>query len=628
MNLLDFPSSRASLLVILLWGVLAPAEAEEQSVGERLFEGHCARCHENGVQGAPMKSLLRQMTPNAIYNTLTKGAMKFQAREIPDADLRQVAFYLTQREVASGALPTFAFCKRKLRLSDQKASAGWGIEASNTRFVDREHAGMAAADVGHLKLAWAFAFPDSEGVRSQPAVAGGAVFVGSQSGSVYALDAHTGCLYWKFDAAGEIRGAITYQDRDSRELESSRTGKLYFGDAFANVYAVDARTGGLVWRVRVDSHPAARIAGSPAVFGDRVYVPLGSWGEELAAASADYVCCTFRGSLTAIERRTGKILWKRYTVPTPAVEQYRNSLGKPQMGPSGAGIWSTPAIDARRGSIYFTTGNNYSDPADDNSDAVFALSLQTGLVRWKHQILPDDVYNDGCGAIYNDAPNRPTCPKIPGPDADFTAPPVLVSLSGGGEVLVAGQKSSDIMGLDPNDGRIVWKYRISHDPAPMSGGVWYGMAVDGDTVFVPVMGTERNRSVPMDPNTRLDQIYKFSAANGLYALEARTGAIKWARTAAACEPGIECKGFVAAPLAIAGAVFAGSIDGVVRAFASSTGKILWSFDTSREFPAVGGRAGTGGAIWGAGALMMADGMLFVHSSAGRPQSVLLAFSIH
>jgi len=163
-------------------------------------------------------------------------------------------------------------------------------------------AGMSFADIGKLRLAWAFAFPDSAGSRSQPAVADGAAFVGSQSGAVYALDARTGCLYWKFDAAGEIRGAIIYR----AATRSSQQPVVYFGDVFANVYAVDARTGSQLWHVRVDTHPAARIAGSPTVFGDRIYVPLGSWGEELAAASPDYICCTFRGSLTAIRRDSGQ----------------------------------------------------------------------------------------------------------------------------------------------------------------------------------------------------------------------------------------------------------------------------------------------------------------------------------
>jgi polyvinyl alcohol dehydrogenase (cytochrome) len=617
----------ASAVLVLMVSCLQPAQCAEpadQPVGERIFERHCSRCHEPAVQGAPMKSLLRQMTPNTVYNTLTKGAMKFQARGIPDADLREIVQYLTGAEPNEKDQPRLEVCSQKLQPTnddDTHVSEGWGIDAANRRYVSRKRAGMSIADIGRLKLAWAFAFPDSAGSRSQPAVAGGAVFVGSQSGTVYALDAHTGCLYWKFDAAGEIRGAIIY--RAASRLSPQPI--VYFGDVFANVYALDARTASQLWHLRVDSHPAARVAGSPTVFGDRIYVPLGSWGEELAAASPDYLCCTFRGSLTAIQRFSGEVLWTRYTIPTVAVEQYRNSLGKPHLGPSGAGIWSAPTVDARRGSIYFTTGNNYSDPVDDNSDAVFALDMGTGAVKWKHQMFPKDVYNDGCKSLYQGEPNVATCPKAPGPDADFTAPPMLVSMPGGHDVLVAGQKSSDIMGLDPNDGHILWKYRISHDPAPMSGGVWYGMAVEGSTVFVPVVGTERDLSVAMTPDTRADQLYKYSAANGLYALEASTGAIKWSRTAGACAQGEQCKGFVAAPVTIDGAVFAGSIDGYIRAFDASTGRILWSFNTARAFAAKGAMTGTGGAIWGAGAVSVADGMLLVHSSAPRPNAVLLAF---
>jgi polyvinyl alcohol dehydrogenase (cytochrome) len=615
------------VLVALCCSVTQGAESNDEPAGGRLFESHCSRCHDSGVQGAPMKSLLRQMTPNAVYNTLTRGAMKSLTRQIPDADLRQIVLYLTSREPTDHEQQSFLVCKKKwqpTRDDGTRVSEGWGIDAANRRFVDRRRAGMSVTDINRLRLAWSFAFPDSAGSRSQPAVAGGAAFVGSQSGAVYALDARTGCLYWKFEAAGEIRGAVIYRSASG----SSQQPALYFGDVFANVYAVDARTGRQLWHVRVDEHPAARIAGSPTVFGDRIYVPLGSWGEELAGASPDYICCTFRGSLTAIQRSSGGIVWTRYTIPTVAVEQYRNSLGIPHLGPSGAGIWSAPAVDARRGSIYLTTGNNYSDPVDDNSDAVFALDLAAGTLKWKHQMLPNDVYNDGCRRLYHNEPDLPTCPRNPGPDADFTAAPVLVSLPGGRDVLVAGQKSSDIMALDPNDGHIIWKYRISHDPAPMSGGVWYGMAVEGNTVFVPVIGTERDRSVPMGPATPLDQIYRYSAANGLYALDVSTGAIKWARTADSCEPEVQCKGFVAAPVAIEGAVFAGSIDGYIRAFDTRTGRVLWSFATARKFAAVGGKTARGGAIWGAGAVSLADGMLFVHSTSAGPGGVLLAFSIH
>jgi polyvinyl alcohol dehydrogenase (cytochrome) len=578
------------------------------------------------VQGAPMRSLLQQMTPNAVYNTLTKGAMKFQARDIADAELRQIVQSLTGEQPSDQRLSSSMVCGHGLQLQNDdssRVSDGWGVDAANRRFVSPGRAGMSVADIGKLKLAWAFTFPDSAGSRSQPAVAGGAVFVGSQSGAVYALDARSGCLHWKFEAAGEVRGAVIYRAATRKSAQPV----VYFGDVFANVYALDARTGSQLWHVRVDTHPAARIAGNPAVFGDRIYIPLGSWGEELAAAAPDYICCTFRGSLTAIQRFNGKVLWTRYTIPTAAVEQYRNSLGKPHLGPSGAGIWTAPTVDARRGSIYFTTGNNYSDPVDDNSDAVFALDLGTGKIKWKHQMFPGDVYNDGCKSLYQGEPNVATCPKTPGPDADFTAPPVLVSMPGGHDVLIAGQKSSDIMGLDPKDGRIIWKFRISHDPAPMSGGVWFGMASEGSTVFVPVVGSERDRSVTMTPDTPMDQIYRFSAANGLYALDAATGEIKWSRTADTCEPDIKCKGFVAAPVTIQGAVFAGSIDGLMRAFDVHTGKILWSFNTAREFSGVGGLTGKGGAIWGAGAVSVANGMLLVHAS-GVSSSVLLAFSIH
>jgi polyvinyl alcohol dehydrogenase (cytochrome) len=396
---------------------------------------------------------------------------------------------------------------------------------------------------------------------------------------------------------------------------------LFFGDGFANVYAIDAATGSMLWKVKIDNHPAARIVGTPVLFKDRLYVPVGSWGEEQAAASPDYSCCTFRGSLVALDRATGNAVWKRYTIPSPAIRHAENDSTKPQLGPSGASIWSTPTLDEKRNLIYFGTGDNFSDPPDDNSDAIFAIDATTGEVRWKRQVTANDAYNDGCdGGMH-----LPTCPAQPGPDIDFTAPPILLKGTDGREILVAGQKSGDVYAFNPDTGLIIWHTRISHESNPWSGGVWFGMAVQHGRLFVPA-ASMLVPTAPAPPVKSFQDVFLGSPVNGLYALDVSDGHLLWSTPAGEhCEKPV-CASVMMAPVAIPGAILAGSPDGYIHAFDERTGRSLWSFNTAQEFKSTNGEVARGGMIMGAGAIMVASGTLYVTSSSLKDSSVLLALS--
>jgi len=599
-------------------------EPMAQPPGAALFENNCSQCHDHGVASAPIRNLLMQMTPNAVYNALTKGAMRPQASRLSDAERRQIVEYLTGGSPGEASTPLL-MCRNDASWFDRTAvsvGTGWGIDASNTRSIPREQAGLAAKDLNKLTLRWTFAFPDSASSRSQPTIVGNALFVGSQSGTVYAMDARSGCVHWTFQATGEVRGAVIFRP-ELAESGARKTGNstLFFGDVFAYVYAIDAATGSLLWKVKVDDHPVARIAATPVLSRKAIYVPLGSWGEEIAAASPDYVCCTFRGSIVALDRATGATIWKRYTIPIPAVEQYRNSLGNPHLGPSGAGVWSSPAYDEKRSSIYFTTGNNYSDPADDNSDAVFAIDAETGDLKWKRQTLANDAFNDGCGG----GKRLATCPKKSGPDADFTAPPILVPGKNGRDILLAGQKSGDAFGLDPDTGKVLWHMRISEDPSPLSGGIWFGMVAQNNRLILPSISL---RAADAPPPSSADEFFQPSPVNGLHALNAFTGKLIWsAPVTRYCEKKTPCAGVMMAPLAIPGALFAGSVDGYIRAFDEHSGNALWRFNTAQEFKSLNGDLATGGAIMGAGAVMVANGMVYV-STSGKSGGALLAFSFN
>jgi len=209
-------------------------------------------------------------------------------------------------------------------------------------------------------------------------IVGGRVFVGSLSGKVYSLDAKTGCIIWNFQASGGVRSAISVAQLDSSEPPRHA---VFFGDLHANVYAVDAASGDLIWKTPVDPHPLARITGAPQFHNGRLYVPVSSL-EETAANPTD-ACCKFRGSVIALDAASGSHLWQSYTILETSHPTQKNAVGTQLWGPSGVGIWSAPTLDPEQKMIYVGTGDNYSDPPTDTSDAILALDLDSGKLKWK-----------------------------------------------------------------------------------------------------------------------------------------------------------------------------------------------------------------------------------------------------
>src|SRR5262249_28458799 len=155
----------------------------------------------------------------------------------------------------------------------------------------------------------------------------------------------------------------------------------YFGDQAANMYAVDAANGKVIWKVKVDDHPQAAITAASALYQGRLYVPVSS-REEAKVADPKYPCCIFHGSVLALDAATGKRIWKTFTIDEKPVAGKKNSVGTLIMGPSGAPVWNTPTIDTKRNVLYVGTGNNYSPPATKFSDSILALDLGTGRIKW------------------------------------------------------------------------------------------------------------------------------------------------------------------------------------------------------------------------------------------------------
>jgi polyvinyl alcohol dehydrogenase (cytochrome) len=486
---------------------------------------------------------------------------------------------------------------------------GWGVTAFNTRF--QQTAGFTAAEVPRLKVKWAFGFPGELTITAQPTLAGGRVFIGSPSGKVYSLDAATGCIHWTFDASSSVRTAISVAHIGSRDV-------AFFGDGAANAYAVEAATGRPLWKTKVDEFPSARITGSPVYHNNRLYVPVAS-GEEATGALPDYECCRFRGSLVALDAATGKQIWKTYTIDPPQPTK-KNKIGTQLWGPSGAPVWTSPAIDEKRHALYVTTGDNYSEPTTRTSDAFLALDMDTGRILWSRQMTANDAYTAACRLA--DSTN---CPEVNGPDYDFASSPILVNLPNGKRALVAGQKSAVVHALDPDQqGEVLWSVRIGRGGT--AGGVQWGSATDGANVYVALSDIGRIR-LSYSQSTDADP----KIGGGMFALRLSDGKEIWKAPPPVCGDRPRCSPAQSAAVsAIPGIAFSGAEDGHLRAYSATGGKIVWDFDTIREYKTVNGVAARGGGLDGPGPAI-GGGMLFVSSgyasSGGAPGNVLLAFSV-
>jgi polyvinyl alcohol dehydrogenase (cytochrome) len=613
--------------------------------GEEVFGKACANCHagEHPANRAPNEKTLEQMTPEAIYAAVTTGVMAPAAKNLTDKQKRDLAEYLGGRPLdlsntgsaelmpnkcmspayASSALDT------AVEMTDPTRSAwnGWGVNFGNTRFQSAATAELPATKVPDLKLKWAFGFPNASTMYGQPTVVGGRVFIGSDNAYVYSLDAKSGCVYWSFHAKSGVRtspviGSLSrtqflmhtetvQQGADLTAIEYA----AYFGDMRGSVYAVDARTGKLLWTRKVTTHEYARISNGPAIYDHRVYVPI-SATEEVFSADPHYSCCTFRGSVVALDADTGRVLWKAYTIPEAPKPVKKNSLGTQLYAPAGAAVWNTPTIDPERHALYVGTGDAYTEPAAKTSDAVVAFDLKTGKMLWSYQTEANDAWMVGCVPETTE-----NCPKDLGTDHDIGSSPILVKLKNGKQILLATPKSGEVFALDPDKhGAVLWKTALNETLAPNNGEIAFGGATDGEAFYVPL---EDGRFVALDPSNgkilwdvRLQPLSDLGAKtpNG----ENRTKAgLRFGQSAAAT--------------LIPGAVFTEGWDGFIRALSTSDGKVIWQFNTAREFKTVNGVAAKGGSMGGPGAVVV-NGMVYVGSGyanvgGGMPGNVLLAFAV-
>ncbi len=573
-----------------------PAIANEQ--GFLVYQKHCADCHQDARLRAPSLGAIKKMSENGIRQALTMGVMKEHSRNIDNVDFDKLLLFLSS-QTNNITETQINECSEPFPTQSEILWSNWGNGLSNQRVQSKSS--LNPQNISQLELKWAFGFNDSIRIRSQPLVTEDTIYIGSQSGHVYALSLDTGCQWWSFKADAEVRGAITLSDNKK---------SILFTDFAANVYRLNSLNGEIEWKKNVATHPLTTITGSIAVTQDSVFIPLSST-EVVSAIDPNYMCCTFRGGLIALNTSNGDERWKMHTVPEPKKTGY-NSNRISSWGPSGAPVWSTPTIDLERGLIYIGVGQNYSHPATELSDAIIAIGIESGRVVWHKQTLSGDVWNAAC------VTNRINCPGEYGPDYDIGASIILIE--GDKDMLIAGQKSGMVFAMDPDDnGSIIWQKRVGR--GGKKGGVHWGMTIDDDSIFVPI--ADLPEKIPS----------QFSPMPGIHALRIKDGSKEWYRPALPvcedekyhCYPSVS-----AAPSRVGSMIITGSMNGIIEIISTKDGNLLWSFDTAMQFKTINQISANGGSIDSNGPIIAGNHLIATSGYDIYGQltgNILLVFSI-
>jgi polyvinyl alcohol dehydrogenase (cytochrome) len=614
---------------------VATERANYEAKGDFDFLNTCAVCHGRIERAAPLTTL-QSLSPEKIYETITTGIMKAQAAGLTNEQKVKIAEFVSGRTLGvaeSGDANRMSnACASNAPVNNDSSAPswnGWSPNAlTNTRYQPAKAAGLSPAAVSRLQLKWAFGFPATYSTYGQPTIVNGRVYVGADSGYLYSIDAETGCVHWSFQAQAGLRSAPMV----AAVKPGSARMAVFFGDIRGNIYSLDASSGELLWKVPVDPHPLSRIMAAIKVYEGRVYVPVAN-REETTSAGYDYICCTSRGIVMALDTATGKQIWKTYTISeTPGPR--KTSAGVSFLGPSGASVWGTLALDPKRRAVYLATGNAFSEPDVGRTDAVMSMDMDTGKILWVQQAEHGDVWhNANCpsgppppgfpprsagripaqrsqaargGGGRGSQQARPApppyyyCPDTKGPDWDFSAGVMLVDLPNGKSLVVAGQKSGVVWAYDPDyGGALVWKSDISR------GEILFGGAADEEYGYFGMSG------------------------GALTAVRLKDGVEQW-NTYIDPQPSMEShRGVTAAVSVVPGVVFVSCLDGTLRAFSTFDGRPLWHYDTTQKVETVNGVAGKGGSIGSAGATIV-NGMVYVTSGYigflnGQPGNLLLAF---
>ena len=579
--------------------------ADPNHPGKKIYDERCGACHDkpSEMRTVPFAAL-RAMRHGTIHFALTQGKMKQQATGLNEQQLGTLIDFVVGRQVLDDAWIKRMQCgpERKLDLKAQVKVNGFGFDVRNTRALTREQSGLATTDFKDMELAWALAFPGATTMRSQPAVIGNVLFLPvGDNGRLFALNVggDTPCIHWTYTSDVPLRSGVSIG-----KMPGTNRSVLVFNDVATRIQLLDAANGKLLWKTQIGLTNLSNATGTPVIFGDRVFAPL-SASELNFGGDNKHVCCTTHGAFYALDLRTGRKLWTYHTMEDAKPVRDRGD-GQMMWGPSGAPIWNSPLLDAKRGLIYVGTGESTSAPIAPTTDAVLALDMKTGKLRWRYQATPDDLFLTACMR----RPNGLNCPKEGRMlDHDFGAAFIMAQRADGSDLLLAGQKSGMLWALNPDNGKLVWNREFGKG-SPV-GGIHWGMTYDGTSVYVPI------HSFPGPDGTDPNQ------TPGLHAVRVDDGHVRWSYEAKPeCGgdrpkrvPNCHNIGLTGAATLIDGAVVEGSADGFLRAFDAATGQVLFEYDTARTYDGINGIAGKGGGIDNA-SIVATNGLVFVNSGYG------------
>jgi len=499
---------------------------------------------------------------------------------------------------------------------DRETWPSAGYDAQNTRYNKAEKT-LDVHNVGRLVPKWRL--PTEGDISATPAVDATTVYVPDFAGNLFAVDRESGEVRWKANI-GDLTGIPGDHARATPAISGNL---LIFGDQAGKVFspdgwflAINKITGTLVWKTKVPGGGFPIITQAAVVHGGVVYVGIASFEEALVRFGFPL---TFRGSVLALDVRTGKVRWQTYMAPA---------------GYTGSAVWgSTPAIDPSRNALYVATGNNYAVPLSATQciemaesseqraacideanyfDAIVSLDLTTGAVKWAHKALPDDAWNLSCGIYFIPGLEIqvPGCPDIEGPDYDFGQGPSLFKVKGARgkprDLVGAGQKSGVYWALDPATGKVVWQTQAG--PGGLAGGLQWGSATDGKRIYVASANSEFKEWILKDGTSG-------GHRGGWSALDAATGRIVWQTPNPAFERAM-------GPVSGAnGVIYGCSMDdrGHMYAFDAATGSILWDF--------VSGANCNGGATIVDGMVFWGTGYDAFAVSGGNAAQALYAFGL-
>jgi len=499
--------------------------------------------------------------------------------------------------------PVRLSCEDSIDASLPIDTSGFSFGLHNTRNASTST--IDSSNVKNLVLDHAFVDPDTKEKRGAVAVAGPVTYL-SGTEKVYAINQHSGCVYWQYAEGEIVRGAAILL-ADNSQLKKR---VVYIGTYFGNVVALDATTGKKIWETNAVPEVAfyPMITGGLQYYDGKLIVPIAS--KQVLTSALEPLCCHTHGLLVVLNAADGTALWRKHMT-----EDAKLQPDSRFRGPNGVSIWSTPLVDAERRQILVSTSSNFTRPATDTENAVIALDIDSGAVNWMFQGTFPDFSSASCGL----KPPLDTNCDFPNNDFDMITP-ILTKTPSGKEVVITGDKSGTVFSLQPQTGALNWSNRLG--AGSKLGGVHWGMAVDETKVFATITDISTEKVAALDILLGFDFFNGLSDATpvpvpnaqpGIYALDLETGVVKWKVRNYHTFKGRRVDSIYSAALSVSNdLLFAGSLDGVVRAFRTDTGEELWSFNSAIEVTGKDGFVGNGGTIDSVGPIPVKDA-LFLNS---------------